>query len=56
MKISALSSANGKTKLIRQKVEQELVKKSKSVKHDKKEHFLVMTKEDYLTLYSTTSH
>jgi hypothetical protein len=35
-------------KVDKQKVEQELVKKSKSVKHDKKEHFLVMTKEDYL--------
>ncbi len=30
------------------KVEEALVKKSKAVKHDKKEHFLVMTKEDYL--------
>jgi uncharacterized protein len=35
-------------KVDKQKVEQGLVKKSKSVKHDKKEHFLVMTKEDYL--------
>lgn len=36
-------------KVDKQKVEQELMKKSKSVKHDKKEHFLVMTKGDYLT-------
>ena len=31
------------------KVEQALKQKSKIIKHDKKEHFLVMTKEDYLT-------
>lgn len=37
-------------KVDKQKVEQELVKKSKSVKHDKKEYFLVITKEDYLNL------
>jgi len=35
-------------KVDKEKVEQALKQKSKIIKHDKKEHFVVMTKEDYL--------